>query len=101
MSANQTATESLSPAVILATENVLAAAANRDRTGTMAANVAESTQFPLLVANDDDGFTCDIGGEINFGGGGGAVFAVYFSTGLGERSDEVPSTLGDARFFDF
>ena len=100
-SADQTAIESVSPAVILATQNVLAAAAKRDRTGTMAANVAESTQFPLLVANDDDGFTCDIGGEITFGVGDGAFYAVNFSAGLAESSDELPSALEDASFLDF
>jgi len=98
---NQAAIQSISPAVILATQNVLAAAAKRDRTGTMAANVAESTQFPLLVANDDDGFTCDIGGEITFGVGDGAFYAVNFSAGLAESSDELPSALEDASFLDF
>src|SRR5438045_9326081 len=92
---------SLSPAVLVATQNVLTAAAKHYLTGTMAANVAESTQFPLLVANEDDGFTGDIGGEITFGVGDGAFYAVNFSAGLAESSDELPSALEDASFLDF
>src|SRR6266704_1632980 len=70
--ADQTAIESVGPAVILATENIPAAATQSDWAGAMAANIAERTQLALIVANDDDGFTGNIGGEKAFWVGDGA-----------------------------
>jgi hypothetical protein len=87
--------------VILATEYVFATAAKRDRPGTVATNVAEGAQRAFLVANDDDGFTSDIGGEKAFGVGDSALHTVYFAAGLAQRSDHLPGALEDARFLDF
>jgi hypothetical protein len=93
--------KSVGPAMILATQDIFAAAAESDGPGAMAANVAEGAQRAFLVANNDDGFASDIGGEKTFGIGDGALHAVYFAAGLGERSDELPGALKDARFLDF
>src|SRR6266702_6379855 len=70
--ADQAAVERVGPAVILATQDVLAAATQSDRPGAMAANIAEGAQFTLLVANDDDGLAGDIGGAKAFWVGDGA-----------------------------
>jgi len=65
--ADEAAVQSVGPAMILAAQNIFAAAAESDRSGTMAANVAEGAQFALPVTDDDDGFTSGIGGEKTFG----------------------------------
>src|SRR5256885_3995545 len=52
--ADQTAIKRVRPAGILATEDILAAAAQGDGSGAVAANVAKSTQLSLLVTDDDD-----------------------------------------------
>ncbi len=86
--------------MILATQNILAAAAKRDRTSTMAANVAEGAQLSLFVANDDDWLAGDIRGEKTFWVGDGALHAINFSAGLAESSDELPGALKNARLLD-
>jgi hypothetical protein len=87
--------------VILAAQDIFAAAAESDGPGAMAANVAEGAQLTLFVANDDDRFAGDLGGEKAFGIGNGALYAVYFSAGLAESSDELPGALENAGLFDF
>jgi len=66
----------------------------------MAANVAEGTKFSPIVSNDDDWFTGYIGGEKTLWVGDGAPHAIYFSAGLAERSDELPSALENAGLLD-
>jgi hypothetical protein len=86
--------------MILATQDVFAATAQSDRAGAMAANVAEGTEFSPIVSNDDDWFTGDIGSEKTFWIGDGAPHAIYFSAGLAERSNELPSALENAGLLD-
>ena len=86
--------------MILAAKNILAAAAQSNWTGAMAANVAEGTEVSPTVANDDDGFTNHIGGEKTLGIGDSALHAVYFSTGLAESSNELPSAMENAGLLD-
>jgi hypothetical protein len=86
--------------MILATEDVIAATSQSDRAGAMAANIAEGTEFSPIVANDDDGFTGYIGGKKTLGVGDGALHAIYFSAGLAERSNELPSALESAGLLD-
>ena len=86
--------------MILATQNIFAAAAERDRPGAMAANVTEGTQRSLVVANDDDWLTSNIGGEKTFGIGDGALHPVHFSARLAESSNELPGAMENARLLD-
>jgi len=66
----------------------------------MTANVAEGTEFSPIVSNDDDWFTGYIGGEKTFWIGDGVPHAIYFSAGLAERSNELPSALENAGLLD-
>src|SRR5437899_1407744 len=86
--------------MVLPTQCVFAAAAQTDRAGAMAASVAEGTEFSPIVSNDDDGFTGYIGGEKTFWIGDGALHAIYFSAGLAERSNELPSALENTGLLD-
>src|SRR5437016_548088 len=95
-SANQAAIQRVGPAVILAAEDIFAAAAESDGSRAMSANVAEGTQFALLVANDDDWLTSDIGGEKTLGVANGALHAVHFPAGLVECSYKLPGALENA-----
>jgi hypothetical protein len=98
--ANQAAVERVGPAMILATQDVFAATAQSDRAGAMAANVAEGAQSTFLVTNDNDWFTGYVGGEKTFWIGDGALHTIYFSAGLAERSNELPSALESAGLLD-
>src|SRR5258708_6537220 len=99
--ADKAAIERVRPAVILATQDIFASAAESDGSGAMAADIAEGAQLALLVANDDDWFTGDVGREKTFGIGDGAFRAVYFSALLAECSDELPGALENSCLFDF
>ena len=97
--ADQAAIECVRPAVIVAAQNIFAAAALRDGAGAVAADVAEGAERALLVANDDDRFADDVGGEKSFGIGDGALCAVHFAARRVERADELPGATEDAGFF--
>jgi len=71
--ADEAAIQRVGPAVILAAQNIFAAAAERDRPGAMAANVAKSAQRSLLIADDDDWLAGNVGGEKTFGVGDGCA----------------------------
>src|SRR5260370_41396454 len=75
--------------MILGAKNILAAAAQSNWTGAMAANVAEGTEVSPTVANDDDGFTNHIGGEKNLRVGGGGVHGRFLLPGMGEGFHQV------------
>ena len=64
--ADEAAVERVRPAMIAAAKNIFAAAALGDGAGAMAADVAESAQRALLVADDDYRFADDIDGEESF-----------------------------------
>src|SRR5689334_18544786 len=100
-SANEAAVESVGPAVVLAAQDIFAAAAERDRARAMAAHVAEGAQLALLVAHDDDRLADNIHRKKTFWVGNRTLGSVHFATGLMQRSDELPGALKDARFFNF
>src|SRR5207249_9850293 len=52
--ADQAAIKRVRPAVVLATEDILAAAAQGDGSGAVAANVAKRTQLYLLLTDEED-----------------------------------------------
>jgi len=54
------AIKGVGPAVILATQDIFAAAAESDGPSAMTANVAEGAQCTFLIANDDDWFTSNM-----------------------------------------
>ena len=87
--------------MVLAAENILTAAAERDGSRAMTANVAESAKHAFFVADDDDGFAGKIGGEKAFRVGDGPLRAVQFSARLAECADELPGAAENARFLDF
>ena len=93
--------EGVSPAMVLAAHDVLAAAAERDGTSTVAADVAEGAQSSLLVTNNQNWFTCDFGGEISFGIGDGFLRAIHFPAGLHCGADELPYAAKDFFLLDF
>jgi len=64
----------------------------------MTANVAEGAQCTFLIANDDDWFTSNIGGEKAFRVSDSALRPVYFAAGLAKRADHLPGAPQDARF---
>jgi len=97
-SADQAAIKRVGPAVILATQDIFAAAAESDGPSAMTANVAEGAQCTFLIANDDDWFTSNIGGEKAFRVSDSALRPVYFSAGLAKRADHLPGAPQDARF---
>jgi hypothetical protein len=57
--------------VIGAAKNILRAAAKRNRSGAVAADIAERTKRALLIPDDDDGLAGDVNGEEGFGVGDG------------------------------
>src|SRR5260370_33761419 len=59
--ADQAPIERVGPAVILASQNIFASAAEGDGSGAMATDVTKGSQRAFLVANDDNGFVGDIG----------------------------------------
>jgi len=100
-SADETAIERVGPAVVLAAEDIFAAATEGYRSGSVAADVAEGAKRSLFVADDEDGFAGDFGGEESFGIGDGAVRAAGFSAGLVKSADHLPSFVEDFVFFNF
>src|SRR5215471_12455594 len=97
--ADEAAVESVGPAVILAAQDISAAAAEGDGSSAMAADVAESPKFALLVANDDDRLADDVYSEEAFGVGDGALYSVHFAARLMQSSYQVPGALENAGFF--
>jgi hypothetical protein len=67
----------------------------------MAADVAEGAQLTLIVANDDDGFAGNVGGEKTFGVRDCTLRAIYLAARLAESSDELPGAPKNARLLDF
>src|SRR6266851_858867 len=98
--ADEAAIQRVGPTVILAAQNIFAAAAERHRPGAMAANVTEGTQRSLVVANDDDWLTGNVGSEKTFGIGDDALHSVHFSARLAESSNELPGAMENARLLD-
>src|SRR5690349_17773549 len=97
--ANQAAVERVGPAMILAAQNVFAAAAERDGPGAMTADIAEGAQLALLVAHDDHWLADDICREKTLRIRNSALDPIYFAASLMESTDELPGTLKDAGFF--
>ena len=100
-SADEAAVEGVGPAVVLAAEDIFAAAAEGDRSGSVTANVAEGAQRALLITDDEDGFSGDFGSEVGFGIGDRVVCAAGFTAWLIERADHLPGFAEDFGFFDF
>ena len=67
----------------------------------MAAYVTERAKRTLFVANNDDRFASQLGGEKRFGIGYGVICSVHFATGLIEGADHLPDFVEDLGFFDF
>src|SRR5580704_5023655 len=74
--ADQSPVKRVRPPVIATTENILAAAALRDRPGAMATDVAERAQRALFVADNDDWFADNIRCEESLWISDGALYAV-------------------------
>ena len=68
--------------MILATQNIFAAAAQRDGTGAVPADIAEGPQLALFVAHHDNRFFGNLRGEKTFRIGDGARRAVHFSASV-------------------
>src|SRR5213082_541948 len=98
---NQAAVEGVGPAVVLAAQDIFAAATERDGARAMAADIAEAAEFALLVAYNDDRLADNIHGKETLGVGDGAPGSIYFAAALMKRSNELPSTLENPRFFNF
>jgi hypothetical protein len=104
-SADQPPIQRVSPSVILAAQDIFAAAAQSDRPRAVPANIAECTQHALFVPYHDDRFTGDVCREITFGIGNGPLYLLSFRAaltgdddfpaGLIERADELPSPPKD------
>src|SRR6266446_1751855 len=67
----------------------------------MTANVAESAKHAIFVANNDDGFTYEIGGEKAFRIGDAPLHAVHFPARPVKCADELPGAPENARLLDF
>src|SRR5881628_2425717 len=80
--ADEAAIERIGPAVIPAAQDIFAAAALRDGSGAMPADIAEGAQRILLIADDYDGLAGDLSGEKGFRIGDGALSAVEVAAGL-------------------
>src|SRR5207302_8989857 len=85
-SVNQAAIERVGPTVILAAQNILAAATECKGSGAMTANVAEGAQLTLLVANDDDRLAHNIHGEETFRVGNRVLGSVHVAAALMESA---------------
>src|SRR6267378_3737604 len=98
---NQATVQCVGPAVVLAAQNILAAAAQGDGSRAMTANVAEGAERTFFVANDNDRFADEIGGEETFWVGDGPLHAIPFSARLAKCSDELPGAAENTRLLDF
>src|ERR1700676_1479787 len=96
--ANQPTIERVRPAVIAATENIFAAATLRDGPSAVAADVAEGSQRPFLVAPDQSRLAGHLRGKKRFRVGEGALHAVYFAASLAQRSNKLPGTAKNMFF---
>ena len=87
--------------MILAAHDILAATAESDRSGTVAADVAEGAEGSLLVANDEQRFSGAFGGKKRFWVGDGFLYAVDLTAGMVESADELPGAAKDFVLLDF
>src|SRR5437762_475568 len=98
---DEAAVEGVGPAVVLAAQDIFAAAAEGDGARPMAAHIAESAEFAFLVSDNDDWLAGNIHGEKTLRVGDRAPGSVYFAAGLMERPEELPGALENPRFFNF
>src|SRR5947208_5885131 len=99
--ADQAAVQRISPAMISAAQNVLAAASLRNGARAMTAYIAQGPQRAFLVANNNNRLACNLRGEETFRIGDGALAAILFSADMAQRSRKLPCTPENLRLLNF
>src|SRR5579863_7504206 len=96
---DQSTVERIGPPMVAAAQDVLAAAARRDRPRAMAAYVAKCSQPAFFVTRDDDRFACNIRREKTLGITNRALDAVDLAAVVIKRADKLPRAPKNALLF--